>query len=61
LSCSVEQLIRHEPLAVALLSVVAAPLGGEPGTTQAAWQVAAAALQLIMQLVVVEVCAKRCH
>ncbi len=46
-------------LALALLVVVAAPLGGEPGTTQAAWQVAAVVLQFIMQLVVVEVCAKR--
>jgi hypothetical protein len=59
LSCCVEQLIRHDALAVALLPAVAAPLGGEPGTTQAAWQVAAVALQLIMQAVVVELCASR--
>ena len=46
-------------LAVALLPVVAAPLAGEPGTTHAAWHVAAVALQLIMQLVVAELCARR--
>jgi hypothetical protein len=59
LSCCVEQLIRQDALAVVLLPVVAAPVEGEPGTTQAAWQVAAVALQLIMQAVVVEVCASR--
>jgi hypothetical protein len=59
LSCCVEQVIRQDALAVALLPVVAAPVGGEPGTTQAAWQVAAVALQAIMQAVVVEVCASR--
>ncbi len=46
-------------LAVALLPVVAAPLAGEPGTTHAAWHVAAVLLQLIMQLVVLELCARR--
>jgi hypothetical protein len=59
LSCWVEQFIRHEVLAVALLPVVAAPLAGEPGTTQAAWHVAAVELQLIMQFVVAELCARR--
>ena len=59
MSCWVEQVIKHDVLAVALLPVVAAPLGGEPGTTQPAWQVAAVALQLIMQAVVVELCARR--
>jgi hypothetical protein len=37
----VEQLIRHDALALALLVVVAAPVGAVPGTTQAAWHVAA--------------------
>ena len=46
-------------LAVALLVVVAAPVGGVPGTTQAVWHVAAWELQVIMQFVVVEVCASR--
>lgn len=44
---------------MALLPVVAAPVGAEPGTTHAAWHVAAVELQLIMQLVVVELCASR--
>jgi len=59
LSCWVEQLIRHEVLAVALLPVVAAPVGAEPGTTHAAWHVAAVELQTSMQPVVVELCARR--
>jgi hypothetical protein len=59
LSCCVEQLIRHDPLAVAFPPVVAAPLADEAGTTQAAWQVAAVVLQPIMQAVVVELCASR--
>ena len=46
-------------LAVALLPVVAAPVAGEPGTTHAAWHVAAVALQVIMQVVVAELCATR--
>jgi predicted molibdopterin-dependent oxidoreductase YjgC len=54
-----EQLLTHDWLAVALLVVVAAPVGAVPGTTQAVWQLAACELQLIMQLVVVEVCASR--
>jgi hypothetical protein len=44
---------------VALLVVVAALVGAVPGTMQVVWQVAACALQVIMQLVTVEVCAKR--
>jgi hypothetical protein len=51
--------LRHDWLAVALLVEVAAPVGGVPGTTQAAWQVAACELQLIMQVVVADVCASR--
>ena len=53
------QLLRHDALALALLVVVAAPVGGVPGTTQDAWQVAACELQVIMHVVVVEVCASR--
>ena len=59
MSCWVEQFIRHDVPAVALPPVVAAPLADEPGTTHAAWHVAAVALQLIMQFVVVELCARR--
>jgi len=60
LSCWVEQFIRHDVLAVALPPVVAPPPpADEPGTTHPAWQVAAVELQLIMQLVVVELCARR--
>ena len=44
---------------MALLVVVAAPVGGVPGTTHAVWQLAACELQVIMQFVVVEVCASR--
>lgn len=53
------QLLKHDTLALALLVAVAAPVGAVPGTTQALWQVAACELQLIMQLVVVELCARR--
>jgi len=35
------------------------PIDGADGTKQAAWHVAACALQVIMQFVVVEVCARR--
>ena len=35
------------------------PTGGADGTKQADWHIAACALQVIMQFVVVEVCAKR--
>lgn len=54
-----EQLLRHDTLAVALLVVVAAPVGAVPGTTHDDWQVAACELQAIMQLVVVDDCARR--
>ena len=57
--CWFAQLIEHDVLALALLLVVAAPVGGTPGTTHVVWQVAACALQTIMQFVVVEVCARR--
>jgi hypothetical protein len=49
----------HDVLTLALLVVVAAPVGALPGTTQEAWQLAAWALHVIMQLVTVEVCASR--
>jgi hypothetical protein len=52
-------LIWHDAVDVALLVVVAALVGAVPGTTQAVWQAAACELQAIMQLVVVELCAKR--
>jgi hypothetical protein len=63
LSCCVEQLIRHDALAVVLPPVVVALLEAllddEAGTTHSAWQVAAVVLQTTMQAVVVDVCAKR--
>ena len=46
-------------LAEALLVVVAAPSGGVPGTTHAAWQDAAWELHVIMQVVVIDDCASR--
>lgn len=46
-------------LALALLVVVAAPVGGVPGTTQSVWHSACCELQVSMQLVVVDVCANR--
>ena len=58
MSCWVEQLIWHEALEVALLVVVAALVGAVPGTTQVVWQAAACELQVIMQSVVAEDCAK---
>jgi hypothetical protein len=57
--CVVEQPMMHVVLTLALPVAVAAPVGAVPGTTQPAWQVAAAELQTIMQFVVVEVCARR--
>ncbi len=39
-SCWFVQLNRHDELAFALLVAVAAPVGGVPGTTHEAWQVA---------------------
>jgi hypothetical protein len=44
---------------VGLLPVVAAPVGGVPGTRHVVWQVAACELQAIMQFVTVEVWASR--
>jgi hypothetical protein len=44
--------------ACAIVDVVE-PTAGAGGTKQAAWHIAACELQVIMQLVVVEVCAKR--
>jgi hypothetical protein len=58
-TCCVEQLSKHDVLAFALLVAVAAPVGGVPGTTQPDWHVAACELQIIMQFVVIEVCANR--
>jgi hypothetical protein len=59
LSCWVEQFIRQDVPAVALLPGVAAPVAADPGTTHAAWHVAAVELQTIMQAVTVELCARR--
>src|SRR5947208_1702735 len=39
--------------------VVAAPVGGVPGTRQVVWQVAACELHAIMQFVTIELCARR--
>jgi hypothetical protein len=64
----VAQLIEHVVLIVALPTAVVAALvvvvvpvdaAAAPGTTQVAWHVAACELQAIMQVVVVNVCAKR--
>jgi hypothetical protein len=44
---------------LALLPVVAAPVGAVPGTRHVVWQVAACELHVIMQLVTFEVCATR--
>ena len=59
--------MTHVMLAVGLgpgawacaIAVVVEPAAGAGGMKQAAWHVAACALQVIMQFVVVEVCAKR--
>src|SRR5580704_17119816 len=59
--------MTHDVLAVGLepglwactIAVDVGPTGGAPGTKQVVWQVAACALHVIMQFVVVEVCAKR--
>jgi hypothetical protein len=59
--------MTHDVLDVALgpglwawaIADVVEPTAGAGGTKQAAWHVAACALQVIMQLVVVEDCAKR--
>jgi len=53
------QLLRQETLAVVLPVVaVDAPEDALPGTTHDDWQLAACELHVIMQLVVVEVCAR---
>jgi hypothetical protein len=62
-SCVVEQFTTHDVLAVGLgpgawacaIADVADPTDGDDGTKQAAWQVAACALQVIMQFVVEKV------
>jgi hypothetical protein len=51
-------LLKHDWLAM-LLPVVVAELDDVLGTTQLVWQLAACALQSIMQFVVVELCASR--
>ena len=57
--------MTHEVLAVGLApgvwacAIVVDPGAGAAGRKQVLWQVAACALQVIMQFVVVEVCAKR--
>jgi hypothetical protein len=59
-SCRLVQLLRQEALA-AVLPVVVAVDGLDdalPGTTHDVWQLAACELHVIMQLVVVEVCAR---
>jgi hypothetical protein len=58
-SCTLLQFDRQFGLAVALLVMVAAVVGGAPTTRQDDWQLAACVLQIIMQLVTVELCAKR--
>lgn len=58
-SCSLVQLLRQESLAVVLPVVaVDVPDAALPGTTHDDWQLAACELHVIMQLVVVEVCAR---
>ena len=59
--------MTHDVLAVGLepgawacaIADVVEPTAGADGTKQAVWHVAACALQVIMQFVVVEDCAKR--
>jgi len=66
-SCVVEQFMTHDVLAVGLgpgvwacaIADVVEPTAGAGGRKQAAWQVAACALQVIRHFVVVEVCARR--
>jgi hypothetical protein len=57
--CTVEQASWHEVLTLALLVVVAAPVGAVPGTRQLLWHAAACELQTIMHVVTAEVCASR--
>jgi hypothetical protein len=49
----------HAVLTVALLVAVTKAAGAVPGMTHVVWQAAACALQVIMQLVTFEVCARR--
>ena len=56
--------MMHDVLDVGLglasgLAIVVEPAAGAGGTKQAVWHVAACALQVIMQFVIVEDCAKR--
>jgi hypothetical protein len=55
----VEQLSRHVVLAVELLVAIAALVGTAPGTTHELRQFATSEPHVIMQVVVVEVCASR--
>jgi hypothetical protein len=55
LICWVVQLSWQDVLLLALLPVVAAPVGSVPGTRHVVWQEAACELHAIMQLVTVEV------
>lgn len=57
-SCSLLQLLRQDSLAV-VLPVVDVPDEALGGTTHDVWQLAACELHVIMQLVVVEVWARR--
>jgi hypothetical protein len=58
-------LLKHDWLAVVVLLASGVPAaaaeltGAAGGTTQVVWQLAAWELQVIMQLVVVELCARR--
>jgi hypothetical protein len=60
-SCTLVQLLRQEPPAAVLpVVVVAVDVLGDAlsGTTHDVWQLAACELHVIMQLVVIEVCAR---
>jgi hypothetical protein len=57
--CCVVQFSWQLVLTLALLVVVAAPVGAVPGTRHVVWHVAAWELHVIMQLVTVDVCASR--
>jgi hypothetical protein len=58
-SCWLVQLLRQEALAAVLLVVaVDVPDDVLPGTTHDVWQLAPCELHVIMQLVVIEVCAR---
>jgi hypothetical protein len=57
--CCVVQFNWQLVFTLALLVVVAAPIGAAPGTRQVVSHAAACELHVIMQLVTVEVCASR--